>query len=382
MGSRTFYWVYPFILGGFYLGLKIVQKMLSQEISESSKNSKSSEITPEIFNDHNLLTAFMLSLAELFFIPLLLLEKMFMTSKRNIQKTKGIYVVRNSKCSKKKLGLFGIVILIDSLSLLLNTFTKARTMFSYDLIYKAVFIIFSTLFSKLFLKLNYHRHHVLGSFIIFLFIFILTCIDFFTEEHEDKIQVIILILLTIIVQVASAVQEVSEKYLMEFEFMSPFLIVGISGVIPALVYGIILFYRIITKQFTIYLSQPELLFGLLFAFYWFFSLGRIRTNQRYSPTHRGFAELMGVMIYLIYDLFSSEENKQKQIVLYVLFFIFIWIGALIYWEFIAIPCYNLDKYVTKNITNRLILEEKENTQDSLTLLSSNEFDHTNMADTE
>jgi hypothetical protein len=232
------------------------------------------------------------------------------------------------------------------------------------------------------MKLNYYRHHFLGSFIIFFFIVILTCIEFLTKDPGDKNQIIILILLTVIVQVAPAVQEVSEKYLMEFEFMSPFLIVGISGVIPALVYGIILFYRIITKQFTIYLSQPELLFGLLFAFYWFFSLGRIRTNQRYSPTHRGFAELMGVMIYLIYDLFSSEENKQKQIVLYVLFFIFIWIGALIYWEFIAIPCYNLDKYVTKNITNRLILEEKENTQDSLTLLSSNEFDHTNMADTE
>lgn len=383
MGSRTFYWVYPFILGGFYLGLKIVQKELSQEISESSKNSNSSEITPEIFNDCNLLTAFMLSLAELLFIPLLLLEKMFMVSKKNIQKAKGMYVVRNSKCSKKKLGLFGIVILIDSLSLLLNTFTKVRTIISYDLIYKAVFIIFSTLFSKLFLKLNYHRHHVLGSFIIFLFIFILTCIEFLTEELGDKIQIIILILLTIIVQVASAVQEVSEKYLMEFEFMSPFLIVGISGVIPALVYGIILFYRIIiAKQFNIYLSKPELLFSLLFAFYWFFSLGRIRTNQRYSPTHRGFAELMGVMIYLIYELLSSEENEKKQIVLYVLCFIFIWIGALIYWEFIAVPCYNLDKYVTKNIKNRLILEEKENIQESLTLLSSSKFDHTSTVDIE
>ena len=204
-----------------------------------------------------------------------------------------------------------------------------------------------------------------------------------TEELGDKTQIIILILLTIIVQVASAVQEVSEKYLMEFEFISPFLIVGVSGVIPALVYGIILFYRIIiAKQFSINLSQPKLLFGLLFAFYWFFSFGRIRTNQRYSPTHRGFAELMCVMIYLIYEIFSSQENKEKQIVLYVLCFVFIWIGALIYWEFIAVPCYNLDKYVTKNIKNRLNLEEEQNIQESLTILPFNKLEETSTGDIE
>ena len=214
--------------------------------------------------------------------------------------------VYNCISSKKKVGLFCIVILIDSLSLLLNTFTKARALISYDLTYKAVFILFSTLFSKKFLKLNYHRHHFLGSFIIIFFIVILTCIEFLTKDPGDKNQIIILILLTVIVQVASAVQEVSEKYLMEFEFMSPFLIVGIPGAVSALVYGIILFYRIIiSKQFTVDLSQRELLFCLLFLFYWFFSLGRIRTNQIYSPTHRGFAELMGIMIYFIIELFSS-----------------------------------------------------------------------------
>ena len=380
MGNRTFYWVYPFILGGFYFGLKIVQKELSQEISNSSKNSKSSEITPEIFNDYNLFTAFMLSLAEVLFIMLLILEKRSTISKRNIQKSNELKEVYNYICSKKKLGLFCIVILIDSLSLLLNTFTKARTLISYDLTYKAVFIIFSTLFSKQFLKLNYHRHHFLGSFIIFLFILILTCIDFFTKIKEGRSQIIILILLTVIVQVASAVQEVSEKYLMEFEFMSPFLIVGISGAVSVFVYGIILFYRVIvSKQFALDLSRQRRLFFffcLLFVFYWFFSLGRIKTNQIYSPTHRGFAELMGIMIYFIIELFSSQNNIT---VLYVICFIFIWIGSLIYWEFFAVPCYNMDKYVTKNIKNRLTIEE-ESIKENLHLRPLNKFDHSSIID--
>lgn len=106
------------------------------------------------------------------------------------------------------------------------------------------------------------------------------------------------------------------------------MIVGIPGVFSSFFYGTTLFYKIfISKQFTMNLKEQKLFFVFYLCCISFFLWVELKTNQIYSATHGEFARLMGVIIYLISELIRSEVIFM---VLYLLCFVLIWIGALIY----------------------------------------------------
>ena len=94
-------------------------------------------------------------------------------------------------------------------------------------------IIYTAIVSKWNLKFKFYTHHYVGVFLIIIAFVIYTISDLINHYiiiGEYNLGLIIPIL--ILNQISTAIQECTEKYLMDFKFYSPFSLLFFEGLTP------------------------------------------------------------------------------------------------------------------------------------------------------
>ena len=85
-----------------------------------------------------------------------------------------------------------------------------------------------SIFSTLILHYKYYRHHFIGGFIVFIGILIYAFFPFLKSKDMTIKPINFLLLGSAIL---SSLIDVIEKYLMDFKYLSPYLIIATEGLI-------------------------------------------------------------------------------------------------------------------------------------------------------
>ena len=216
---------------------------------------------------------------------------------------------------------------------------------------KCIIICASAFFCYTTLNFPIFKHQIITIIIILtcLIIIIGTEILAYSSNH-DICYILIVLLLMLIDHIFNSFLDVIEKYLLEYDFLNPFKIIMVRGIM-----GLILsFFFTISqdnpfKNLKAIYNEESNKFGYLLIFiilYFLLSCGRniyrVITNKLYSPTHKALFDYIIVPILIIYYYFSFQDFKfnDKPIFYYfiinlIISFIVV-IAGLIYNELIII----------------------------------------------
>ena len=269
--------------------------------------------------------------------------------------------------------------LIDFLDFLLSTlyfpqiyndgFSK-----SLDIRLKSIIAIHSILLCHFLLEFRIYKHQKCSLIIIFIcLIFIVTFEYYFLALNKKIVKspldlTIILVLMALEGLFYSFV-DIIEKYLLEYDFLNPFLLLmneGIFGLILAIIFS---FIKNPFEEFkTIYKDKFKfilLIFGLII---YLIASGlsnsyRIITNKLYSPTTLLLSYCFLVPIYIAYYYFKEEDfliNNKGNIVYFIINLILsliIVVCIFIYNEVFVLLCFDLDHNTHLQISSRSRYEE-------------------------
>ena len=238
-----------------------------------------------------------------------------------------------------------------------------------DLGLKGIQIFFACTLCIIILKYKFENHKK-GGLIIMGIGLALNFILSLTMESGFDTTVFICQLLDNIV---AGIQEVSEKYLMYFEYESPFIILFYEGIFSFVLLLIIFLFDIFLSgngiNPTLTLIKENWYYLLPFSItcygYNFFSK---MINNKLSPTHRMISDTFATFIFFIIFLFSTSFY-------YINYFIFAGyiiavFGSIVYNEMIILSCCGLDRDTQSNISERSSSEVSENIQLMISLLKS------------
>ena len=200
-------------------------------------------------------------------------------------------------------------------------------------------IIFVGILSKYIIKHPFKKHHYISvTLVIIGIIFIILSPNVLNIEKSNIKFFLILFLFSFF----TALQEVLEKYLMHYEYITPFHVVFYEGC-----------------------------FGLCFVFISFILLSfganttLMLTNFYYSPSHRSISDSIEILIIWINNVIFEFPNLLLIIVNFI-GFIFIIFGVLVYNEILICHFFNLDSQTKVEISirgesevNKIIEEQDE-----------------------
>ncbi len=242
---------------------------------------------------------------------------------------------------------------------------------------KSIIICFSAFLCYFSLKIPVFKHQIITiiTILICLLIVIITEIIVFTKvKNHSLLDILKVIFLMIIDHIFNASLDVIEKYLLEYDFMNPYLILmmeGLFGFILSLIFTFTFDVKPFKKINNIYKEKNKKFACLIVCFVLYFLLScgrnvyRITTNKLYTPTHKALFDYILVPLLIIYyyvwdDDFQFDGEK----VFYYFFinllisFIMVFCG-LIYNELIIIFFCGLDYNTHYEVSKRAKLIESK-----------------------
>ena len=252
-----------------------------------------------------------------------------------------------------------------------------------------VLILASSLLYWHLLKFQIYKHHIFSLIIFSICIIILIISEYFFQEFDGIINIKDLsfaILLSIFSYLSIAFEDNIEKYLIEFYFLNPFLILCLQGLIGLIFTIICATIENPLKDFIIVFENNStgmiVLFILLLIFYFLFgalkNIYRMTTIMLFNPMNKNLADIIINPLYIIYYFISGadfmkigEKNYAYFLVNFVLLIIFD-ICGLIFNEFLILFWCGLNHNTYKSITFRaakieemnILQEEDENSDKS------------------
>ena len=276
-------------------------------------------------------------------------------------------------------------------SMLVSFILTETNILFFNIIIRCLLIVVTTLLSKWKLKYSYYKHHYFSIIMIFIgtIIYIITDIVLRLSSFTFILQYVFLfICLMFIAQIFTGIQEVSEKYLMEKEYLNPFFLLFCEGLVEFICtslmliplafmvcpFGNILCSPMISPNIENLISTATLIFQtqyfflffiLLIISYFIFNFTRVQTNKHFSPSHRSVADIFGSFLSWIASLiFSSYEYisfaaslETINIIIFSIVYLFMILGVLIYLEIFIINCCGLEQGTSENIKRRVRDEE-------------------------
>lgn len=236
-------------------------------------------------------------------------------------------------------------------------------------------IIFVGILSKYIIKHPFKKHHYISvTLVIIGIIFIILSPNVLNIEKSNIKFFLILFLFSFF----TALQEVLEKYLMHYEYITPFHVVFYEGCFGlCFVFFIFLFCLICNNKLLEESFYPclkefihiDLLNFFLFISFVLLSFGAnttlMLTNFYYSPSHRSISDSIEILIIWINNVIFEFPNLLLIIVNFI-GFIFIIFGVLVYNEILICHFFNLDSQTKVEISlrgesevNKIIDEQDE-----------------------
>ena len=240
---------------------------------------------------------------------------------------------------------------------------------------------FTTIFCFFFyvnsLKLPVYRHHKFSVLVIGICLIVIIVSEFFFQKFDIFTtygNLCIAFVYILIGQLFWSFMNIVEKYLFEYDFMNPFLVLLYQGVIGFLLSFFFLFDKIYFNDFVLIYKNNSVgrfvLFIFLLLAYIILSGGknlfRVVTTKIYSPMVTTLADYILNPLYLIYyfgALSDFKKNGKLGIVYFVLNIIISLIISFfgcVYNEFIILFCCGLERDTHDQISKRADINIPDN----------------------
>lgn len=360
-GGLTLKVIYPLLMGASHILISI-----SYELFDTDKVGN--------FNQYEyfllLIMFFSESLISIVYLIHLYLSQSKSQSRRSILKPKQMKTQAKIKIILKIVLLLFICSTLDlirNISTMNIRSSETITNF-FEVILKIVSIPLISLLTVWILNYKYYRHHYIGYLITAFGLMIEPTYQLIMNSNSNYNIVLLLLFFTVFF-LMGALLEVLEKYLMDIQYLSPYLIISVEGFIGIIVVSILLiFFKGETIVSTIeiddffecinLLKKGKFKIGIIIYVIGIFiyNILRLLTNQRCSPTHLIIADCFGSLLGWILYFLRQEQKVQKdfyiQLTLMGIGYVFIFIGLIIFLEFIVINKWGMNNNTTFNIQSR------------------------------
>ena len=211
-------------------------------------------------------------------------------------------------------------------------------------------ILFVNIFSIFILKTKLYRFQYLSLSIIIVLGIIM---NIFPIYNLQKIYILLIILS---IEVMYSLKNVINKYSMELNFCSPY-IVGFYEGFFALIVNILILYFTKLDNFKVYYNKLDtkeiIIFIVMMISRWFFNIFGLITVKAYTPSHIVLILIIGEIAFIFF--------KDYNWVIYptIVIFIFILFMLLVFTEIIELHFCGLQYDTKKNIAQRALSQEMD-----------------------
>lgn len=216
------------------------------------------------------------------------------------------------------------------------------------------------------LGIKQFKHHKISLIILFI-------LSFFIFPMKGKIHLGINsdnrvnlpeFLIYILYYLLYCSMEVYEKYLMQYLFVPPYLVLFFKGLVLLVIFSIawlileLIHYNILLNYSEMFRNIP-ILICFLFS-YLLYHILRIQTINKYSPSYRYVSDILSQLVIFIIDCISIKPKND--VLLYILvsiLYVMIILGMLVYQEVIVMHFWGMDENTTNIIKRRAEMDEKD-----------------------
>lgn len=291
--------------------------------------------------------------------------------------TCGILALLSNKSSKstfERKQRFNFKIILHFLGIITLTCTQIiianiLVVYEYSMIEisKTIQIIICMVLCFFFLKINNYKHHYVAIGVIFIISVIMCGIKLSYNTPIFSLDKLKLFGQSILFYFFYTSMEVYEKFIMKYYFVSPYTLLFFKGICELIIMigiSIVLYcvedYR---KEFLDYSSMVKSPFTIILLFFCCFVLNifRIQTINIYTPVYRFVADIAAVFFIFITSLIVPNTMILPIgfRILFVLFYIFIFIGIFVFQELIIINVLGMNENTLKQINLRGVTENSK-----------------------
>ena len=211
-------------------------------------------------------------------------------------------------------------------------------------------------------QFKHHKISIIVIYILSFFIFFLRGIVGHLGIEQNRLNVPELLIYSLYYLLYCSM-EVYEKYIMQYLFVPPYLVLFFKGLILIVFFSIVwvilevVNYNALLNYPVMFRNIP-ILIGFLFS-YLVYHILRIQIINKYSPAYRYVSDILSQLILFIIDLISIKPSYDYVwlYILVILLYVMIIIGMLVYQEVIVIHLWGLDENATNIIKRRVEMDE-------------------------
>lgn len=229
----------------------------------------------------------------------------------------------------------------------------------FDSRLKTMQIIFSSIICFFLLSRKIHLHQAFSLLLIMLSLSGIILVEIFCRTFQSYYETINLFLFISLSYILMSIRDCLEKYLMDYDFCSPFEILFYEGLIGNIFMIIISFFNLENK-FPVYSDQNKWPLILLFLFYLilsgFLNLYRLTVINILSPMNRTTSDSFVDPFILIDSYINQDISKISKRIIYKIINIFasliIIISSIIYNEIVVLNFFGLGRNTYVEISGR------------------------------
>ena len=387
IGSFNKRLLFPFFTGLTHVMIRIGNFIL---------NEKEKEMHPVILN------------CVMFFAEFLTIILFFIELYRSKSKNK-----EHKKIKKKSIfkvcGLLFLISVLEYCASFALKIVRIKNSF-LELIFKLIVMGLTAVLSSFMLQMKYYVHHVIGFIIILIGLLSYglleykqkTLVENKSNKQEDKETPFIEYCILLLIYSVSALFGNIEKYLMQVEYVSSYLVVAGEGFFGLIVSGFAFLFLNEScpqydylcigsydywKHFLQYFKNWRTTCGFtlyLIGVFWFDTF-KMKTNQSYTPTHRSIGDnLSGIIFWIMQltiDWFHSDKKTTTPalVVFQGISYLMMSIGIMIFLELVIVNLCEMNRNTVDSINKRVDKENK--TMNYLETFDSEIFEESESNDT-
>ena len=335
IGSVSYKLLYPLFLTFCCFGSYITKTFLIPHTERTSFNS----ILTFIVHTFSLLP---------FGIITLILNKYYSKTGR----------IKETQFNKKKLSLLLLIISVVEILQYVsfhysNPFeNEKQNTYQFVSLFKVLQLIFTMIICIFLFKNQLYRHHYISGGFALFFVTILTIIECLYNTIGYNVRIILLYFLGYIF---NCIQEIIEKWIMQFLLVKPFTLLFYEGLF---LFGFFIVFLIVILSCSFQVFNFSFLWNnigwcfLLMFFDMALMFTKIQTLFYYSPTHRFAADIIVIFYLYIFALSIGGSSSIVSSILVGVLLILIIISVVIFNEIIIVHVLNMDENTTSAIVER------------------------------
>ena len=223
-------------------------------------------------------------------------------------------------------------------------------------------IIFCAILCHFTIRTKHYKHQFFSLIIIFIIIIIISIIDLIFIK--DKFGLLISYGYGIFSCFSRAFLDTIEKYLFEFDYLNPYKVLMLEGLIGCLFILLLFFFESTYDDINSLKENGNkialtILLIIHFLLTYFKNIYRVLTIETYSPMTRALTESIVDPIEIISQLFIYKEELKinSRVLYYILILVFLFIISflsMVYNDFIILYCWGLEYNTHLEINKRSI----------------------------